>query len=61
MGNKKIKPPHLEVVSMGILGVGAHGFLIFFTTNKKNFCSLKKNSIQKTLFLLPKTQFSEES
>ena len=57
MGNKKIKPPHLEVVSMGILGVGAHGFLIFFTTNKKKFLLIEKKFIQKPSFCYQKRSF----
>lgn len=50
MGNKKIKPPHLEVVSMGILGGGAHGFLSFSPQIKKFFLIEKKFLFKNPLF-----------
>lgn len=50
MGNKKIKPPHLEVVSMGIFGGESHGFLSFSPQIKKFFLIEKKFLFKNPLF-----------
>ena len=63
MGNKKkkkIKPPHLEGVSMGILGIGAHGFLSFSPQIKNILPIEKKNSIQKPSFCYQKRSFPKK-
>ena len=50
MGNKKIKPPHLEVVSMGIFGGESHGFLSFSPQIKIFFLIEKKFLFKNPLF-----------
>ncbi len=60
MGNKKIKPPHLEVVSMGIFGGEPHGFLSFSPQIKKFLLIEKKIFIQKPSFCYQKRSFPKK-
>ena len=61
MGNKKNKTTTLRGRKYGNFGDWGTWFLIFFAANKKYFAHREKKFYSKTLFLLPKTQFSEET